>query len=224
MRGPTRVRAVTKDCHSPQERLLACPWAARGGYAFIHLSVAINDKLFVLCRVLTVRWIGDASPQPLSEQRGEQREGREGCHGTLENVPDSETVSTPQILRAAQLLLRGVVGSHSKPLCSSYWSVLGRVTSDVLQLGVLRVSQNPQAVMLLWPPPGPASSSSPLQPPARQAQQLCSRTLSRKQEHLGVAASLVVCLGRCSSPSTPPPSPLPQTLSCSREVDTVVLF
>lgn len=166
MRGPTRARAVTKGCHSPQERLLACPWAARGGYAFIHLNVAINDKLFALCRVLTVRWIGDASPQPSSKQRGEQREGREGCHGTLENVPDSETVSTPQILRAAQLLLRGVVGSLSKPLRSSYWSVLGWVTSDVLRLGVLRVSQNPQAVMLLWPPPGQlpqAPVCSPLQ-------------------------------------------------------------
>lgn len=142
------------------------PVGSAGWVCIYPFSVAINDKLFILCRVLTVRWIGDASPQPSSEQRGEQREGREGCHGTLENVPDSETVSTPQILRAAQLLLRGVVGSHSKPLRSSYWSVLGWVTSDVLQLGVLRVSQNPQAVMLLWPPQGQlpqAPVCSPLQ-------------------------------------------------------------
>lgn len=42
-------------------------WLARGqrgAGAHLSVSVLINDKLFVLCRVSTVRWIGDAYPRP----------------------------------------------------------------------------------------------------------------------------------------------------------------
>lgn len=42
-------------------------WLARGQRGVgmhLSISVSINDKLFVLRRVLTVRWIGDACPRP----------------------------------------------------------------------------------------------------------------------------------------------------------------